>query len=199
MSKVWKSEVKEERKAMKKYPIIYADPPWWYEHSTHKYQLNAPYKLMKDDELIGFRGVVDYLDNPGILFMWSTLPRLDFAMKLIEKWGLTYRGVAWIWVKTNQDGSVMGAKGPQTNTVKQTCELVLMASWSKDCRVPKTQDQTIKNALLSQRREHSRKPDEIYQYLNRMYPEHAKLELFARRKVDGWDVFGNQVENSISL
>jgi len=93
----------------------------------------------------------------------------------------------------------MGAKGPQTNTVKQTCELVLMASWSKDCRIPKTQDQTIKNALLSQRREHSRKPDEIYQYLNKMYPEHSKLELFARRKVDGWDVFGNQVDNSISL
>lgn len=106
---------------MKKYPIIYADPPWWYEHSTHKYQLNAPYKLMKDDELISFRGVVDYLDNPGILFMWSTLPRLNFAIELIKKWGLTYRGVAWIWVKTNKDGSIMGAKGPQTNTVKQTC------------------------------------------------------------------------------
>lgn len=182
-----------------KYEIIYADPPWWYEHSTHKYQLNAPYRLMKDEELINFRGVIDYLDNPGILFMWSTLPRLDFAIKLIDKWGLAYRGVAWIWVKTNKDGSIMGAKGPQTNTVKQTCELVLMASWSKTCRVPKTQDQTIKNALLSQRREHSRKPDEIYSYINKMYPECSKLELFARKKVDGWHVWGDEVQSDIKL
>lgn len=49
------------------------------------------------------------------------------------------------------------------------------------------------------RREHSRKPDEIYSYINRMYPQHKKLELFARNKSDGWDVFGDQVEGSIKL
>jgi hydroxyethylthiazole kinase-like uncharacterized protein yjeF len=135
---------------------------------------------MRDEELINFRGVIDHLDNPGILFMWSTLPRLDFALKLIEKWGLCYRGVAWIWIKTNKDGSIMGAKGPQTNTVKQTCELVLMASWSKDCKIPKTQDQTIHNALLSQRREHSRKPDEIRDRIVKLIGNLPRIELFCR-------------------
>ena len=184
---------------MKKYQIIYADPPWWYEHSNHKYQLNAPYKLMKDDELLSFRGVIDNLDNPGILFMWSTLPRLDFALELIKHWGLCYRGVPWIWVKTNKDGSIMGAKGPQTNTVKQTCELVISASWGKNSKLPKTKDQTIRNAIIAQRREHSRKPDEVYEYINRMYPNANKLELFARQKTEGWDVWGNEVESDITL
>lgn len=183
----------------KKYQIIYADPPWWYEHSNHKYQLNAPYKLMKDDELLSFRGVIDNLDNPGILFMWSTLPRLDFALELIKHWGLCYRGVPWIWVKTNKDGSIMGAKGPQTNTVKQTCELVVSASWGKNSKLPKTKDQTIRNAIISPRRGHSRKPDEVYEYINRMYPDANKLELFARQKTPGWDVWGNEVESDITL
>ncbi len=178
-----------------KYDVILADPPWYYAHSTHKYELNAPYRLIPDDEMKTFRGVTDNLADPGVLFMWSTLPRLDFAFDVLQAWGLAYRGMPWIWVKTNKDGSVMGAKGPQTNTVKNTCEVVIAASHSKTSRIPKTSDQTIRNALFAQRREHSRKPDEVHEYLDRMYPDARKLELFARRKRPGWDVWGDEVES----
>jgi len=56
-----------------------------------------------------------------------------------------------------------------------------------------------RNFIIAPVREHSRKPDEQYEKIERLYPNARKLELFARRRRPGWDVFGNQVEGSIRL
>jgi len=56
-----------------------------------------------------------------------------------------------------------------------------------------------RNFIIAPIREHSRKPDEQYEKIERLYPGARKIELFARHRRMGWDVFGNQVEGSIAL
>ncbi len=79
----------------------------------------------------------------------------------------------------------MGAKGMVTAIVKPTTELVL--GFTNGTRGPKPADLSVRQVVLSQHREHSRKPDEIYNYIERLYPNCSKLELFARMERDGWD------------
>lgn len=85
----------------------------------------------------------------------------------------------------------MGAKGMVTACVKPTTELVL--AFSNGMRGPKPVDMSIRQVVFAERREHSRKPDEIYDLIEKLYPTETKLELFARTRRDGWDQWGDEV------
>ena len=92
--------------AARSYDVVLIDPPWSYTGSATKMGAAAKhYPLMSDQALLDFRLPVDLLSPRGVMFMWATSPRLDFALRLIEGWGLTFRGVAFVWVKTKKDGA----------------------------------------------------------------------------------------------
>ena len=57
--------------------------------------------------------------------MWATGPKLDFAIECIKAWGLTYRGMGFVWVKTKKDGTPIGAQGVRPSIVKPLSEYVL--------------------------------------------------------------------------
>ncbi|MBF6830403.1 S-adenosylmethionine-binding domain-containing protein, partial [Acinetobacter baumannii] len=111
-----------------KFDVICADPPWAYHGSRTKWGAAAKfYDTVADGDMLCFhmRGL---MADRSVLFLWVTSPRLDFALDCIRAWGLHYRGVAFVWVKTRADGTPIGAKGVRPSIVKPTAEYVLAAS-----------------------------------------------------------------------
>ena len=175
-----------------RYDIVLCDPPWWYKPTGTYNQTGASthYPLMTDNELMAF-DIKQWMNPNAALFLWATCPRLDFALQCIKSWGLYYRGIAFIWIKTNLNGKIMGAKGPPPAFVKPVSELVLVATTIPSGRVFPIIDFTVGQIILSQRRAHSEKPDEVADNIVRLCGERSRIELFARKPRLGWDIWGN--------
>lgn len=173
--------------------VVLADPPWSYHGQQGKWGAAAKfYPTMSDAEILALP-VRSIMSNRSVLFMWATGPRLDFAMDCLDAWGLHYRGMAFVWVKTKADGSPIGAQGVRPSIVKPTTEFVLAASTVAKGRPLKLHDESVRNVVMHPRMEHSRKPDEVHASIERLYPDSTKVELFARRPRNGWTVWGNEV------
>lgn len=169
------------------YSIVLADPPWAYYGQQDKWGAAAKfYPLMDDASLLAF-DMAAFLSKPAILFLWATGPRLDFAIECIKAWGLHYRGLAFVWVKTRLDGTPIGAQGVRPSIVKPLTELVLAASTERKGRPLRLHDESIVQTVFAPVQEHSRKPDAVQERIERMYPDAKRLELFARRERPGWD------------
>lgn len=184
-----------------RYQVIYADPPWWYNlrlNGNTRFGRGAGYyPLMKTDEICAL--AIPAAER-AVLFLWATMPLLPDAFRVIEAWGFRYSTVAFTWVKMNAQ-----SKTPFFGTgycTKSNAELCLLG-WKGDPIKPATN--TVSQIIMTHRGEHSRKPDEVRQRIERLYPSLSKLELFARPissfwpTIDGWHVYGNEVESDISL
>ena len=177
----------------KQYKIVYADPPWSYYGAQDKWGAAAKfYPLMSDDEMLAFP-MREWMEQPGILFLWVTSPRLDFAIDCIRSWGLTYRGVAFVWVKTRKDGTPIGAQGVRPSIVKPITEYVLAASNIPKGRPLPLSDESVAQTVFAPRGRHSEKPAIVRTLIESMYPKVSRVELFARERVIGWDAWGNEI------
>lgn len=164
----------------RKYPLIYADPPWRYEHvETESRAIENQYPTMALDEICALP-LADVTTDDAILFMWATSPKLSEAMRVVEAWGFNYR-TCMVWVK-EQIG--MGYYARQQH------ELLLIATKGQP-PVPAPSDRPA-SVVRAPRTEHSAKPVEFYEVIERMYPTLPRLELFCRSPRDGWAVWGNQ-------
>lgn len=174
------------------YEVVLLDPPWSYHGQQDKWGAAAKfYPTMTDEELLAFSRPAEILARRGVMFMWATGPRLDFACRLIQTWGLHFRGVAFVWVKTRQDGiTPVGAQGVRPSVVKPTTEFVLAASHQAKGRPLPLADESIRQVVLAPKGEHSAKPVEVMERIEAMYPEASKIELFARSAREGWDRWG---------
>ena len=177
----------------KTYDVVLADPPWSYYGQQNKMGAAANHYQTMTDEDLQKMNIPSLLNDKAVLFMWATAPRLNFALDLIQHYGLHYRGVAFVWVKTKKDGTPIGAQGVRPSIVKPTTEFVLAASTVPTGRPLKLHDETIRQVLMSPKQEHSRKPDDVHEAINKMYPQASKLELFARRPYPNWDTWGNEL------
>lgn len=178
----------------KKYQIIYADPPWFYHYKGSKKWGDAQieYPVMKTRDICALP-IGELVADRAVCFMWATMPNLPEAFKVMEAWGFTYKTVAFVWVKTNADGTPRSGTGYFTNS---NAELVLIGTKGNNLeRVRKD----IKQILLSPINGHSVKPDEIRNRIVSLYGDIPRIELFARQKTGGWDVWGNEVTNDIEL
>ena len=108
---------------------------------------------------------------------------LPDALLLIDAWGFTYKTVGFVWVKTNRKASTL-FMGLGYHT-RQNAELCLLATRGK----PKRLSGGVHQIIMSPRREHSRKPDEIYERIEALYPG-PYLEIFSRTDREGWDAWG---------
>ncbi len=177
----------------KLYEIIYCDPPWDYKGQTqHGTKIVGQtggalthYPTMTVDEMIKvFKPKIDKITNINcLLFMWTSSPHLDQAIRLGNDWGFDYATVAFIWNKMKPN--------PGFYTMSE-CEMVLVFK-KKNGKIPSNRgSRNERQYYAEERREHSRKPDEIRNRITRMFPTQNKLEMFARQKTKGWDVFGNE-------
>jgi N6-adenosine-specific RNA methylase IME4 len=147
---------------------------------------------MTDDEIL-LLPIGDLLAVAGVLFLWATSPRLDFALRCLEKWGLHYRGMSFVWVKCTKAGVPIGAQGVPPSITKPTSELVLASSRVARGRPMPLADLKVPQVLLAPRGAHSSKPPEVMRRIERLYPGAHRLEMFARQRRPGWDAWGDEV------
>ena len=172
------------------YDIVYADPPWYYYGSPVKDAAAAKhYPLMQPADLARLP-IRELMNRRAALFLWATCPRLNFAIELIETWGLHYRGVAYVWVKTNARGQIICGQGVPPTFTKPTTELVLAATTTPTGRAFPLRDLAQGQVVLHARGEHSRKPAIFRQLIERLCGDRPRIELFARERAAGWDSWG---------
>ena len=171
----------------KKYSIIYADPPWDYKGQTQHNGEGGKstggalehYKTVKLQDLKNLP-IDDICEDNCLLFMWATSPHLDQAIELLKDWGFSWATIAFVWDKQKVN--------PGFYTMSQ-CEIVLVGKRGK---IPKPRgSRNVRQFVSEERQKHSRKPDEVRDRIDLMFPNHKKIELFARESFDGWDSWGD--------
>lgn len=162
------------------FPVIYADPPWRYEHvETESRAIENQYPTMSLLDICN-QPVSDIATDDAILFLWATSPKLAEAMRVVSSWGFEYRTCA-VWVK---DKIGMGYY------FRQRHELLLVATrGNMPTPAPADRPDSVIEAALGG---HSVKPTLAYEHIERMYPTLPKVELFNRLPRKGWKVWGNQ-------
>ena len=190
---------------MKKYNVIYADPPWSYEtkdvpvvkRSIGMTQIDYYYDVMSNESIMNMP-IKGILEKDAVCFIWVTNPLLPEGLKVLEAWGFKYLTTI-TWHKTNSKGMGYWFRG--------FTEHILFGVRGN----VKAFRSLEKNIYESKFGKHSQKPQYFREMISRVvknsFAEPKKLELFARSRegffpdyeYEGWDVFGNQVNNSIEL
>ncbi len=183
----------------KKYQIIYADPPWEYGNYSNTKDMRSfdhekgcfdskfkisPYKGMaiKDILALPVKGITK--ENTA-LFLWVTYPCLPWGLDVIKAWGFEYKTVAFTWVKRNKNnpGYFFGL-GNYTRANAEICLLGIKGSMKRLANnVHQVIDMPISN--------HSQKPDITRTNIIKLFGDLSRIELFARTKIHGWDVWGD--------
>jgi N6-adenosine-specific RNA methylase IME4 len=176
---------------MRKYRIIYADPPWDYGSFPSTSDANA-YPLMPTDDICALP--VERIAHPdALLFLWATMCKLPDALRVIDAWGFRYVTNGFTWVKTCQrTGNICVGMGYWT---RQNAELCLVAKRGR----PTRRDSAISSVVIAPRGVHSAKPAIVREHIVRVAGDLPRIELFARQKTPGWDIWGNELGNDIDL
>ena len=193
-----------------KYNIIYADPAWQYDNPKN----NDPamggitYDTMPVEDIMALP-VADLADKNCALFMWATMPKLKEAFQVIEAWGFRYTTCTFVWVKMNRnagfiervinkikytiiEGGFYSGLGHWTNGNAELCLFAKKGS-------PPRNKKNVKQLVFSPLGRHSAKPPEVRNRIVELMGDVPRIELFAREKAIGWDVWGNEVESDINL
>lgn len=192
-----------------KYDLILADPPWsfkvWNKDTGNGRSAESHYSTMSLDDICSLP--IRQLASPNcVLFMWAVWPSIFDAEKVINSWGFKYKTLGFEWWKLNKqwekylpfgnsrliEKMFFFGMGYYTRTNPEPCLLSTRGSMPVAVH-------DERNYIISPVRKHSQKPEEQYEKIERLYPNTRKLELFARERHEGWDVFGNQVEGSIII
>lgn len=169
-----------------KYKIIYADPPWKYNDNGCQGAAEKIYGTLSIDEL-GRLPIDKIADQDCVLFLWTTYPKMQEALELIERWGFTYKSIGFQWIKLNKSGKgYFFGLGRWTRGNTEPC---LIATKGK----PKRISASVGQLVFSPLRKHSQKPDEVRKKIVDLVGDLPKIELFARQYATGWDCWGDEV------
>lgn len=187
----------------KKYGAILIDPPWsfrvWSEDTGAARSPSAHYDTMTMEDIARLP-VADLAAPDCVLFCWICWPSLPEALEVIKTWDFTYKTCGFDWVKAlphdeRQQDLMEGlppimpkddlGMGYWTRANTEPC---LLATRGK----PKRKDAGVRMLIMEPRRQHSRKPDSIYERIERLVPG-PYIELFARQRREGWDSWGAEV------
>lgn len=178
---------------MKKYNIILADPPWDYGNTKVKDTtafgiVEKHYPSMKFEDIKKLP-IDKIADNNCYLFLWVTSPFLEKGFELIKSWGFKYATVGFVWIKmTNDKSRVRGdGLGHYTNSNAEYCLIARKGRYWRDSR-------KVRQVVLEPKDIHSKKPDEVSKRIVELCGDLPRIELFARKNTEGWDVWGNEVE-----
>lgn len=180
------------------YEAILADCPWPYVMRSEKGYEKSPeahYKTMPIEEIAALP-VGDLASKDCYLFMWSTWPHLPQALWVMEQWGFTYV-TGGSWTKRTVNWNVAMGTG---YVLRSATEPYLVGKIGR----PRPGSRSERNLILSPedipdaieavRREHSRKPIQMREMIERLTPGVLRCELFAREAWEGGEVWGNQCD-----
>lgn len=175
------------------YQAVYADPPWGDGKSgPPQTSKQSAYSTMRVTDVAALPvGRIIHWD--AALFMWATFPRIEEAMYVMKAWGFTYVTVAFVWVKlTTVSQKVFMGMGAWS---RSNAEVVLLGTHGEPARVSKAVSQIVMQPVS----EHSKKPHEVRRRIVELMGDVLRIELFARERVEGWDVWGNEVSCDVEL
>jgi N6-adenosine-specific RNA methylase IME4 len=182
------------------YGAILADPPWHFQTWGGAKKSGAgiacratepAYSTMIDEDIAALP-VGELAADDCVLFLWTCWPVLQRSLDIVDIWGFTYKTCAFSWLKADpyrlwaDDLTPRMGLGYWTRANTEPC---LLATRGK----PKRIASDIRQPIISQPREHSRKPDCVHERIERLVAG-PYLELFARQRRPGWDCWGNEVE-----
>ncbi|MCG7588282.1 MT-A70 family methyltransferase [Photobacterium sp. OFAV2-7] len=200
-----------------KYPLIYCDPPWKYNNKVSNGAAQNHYEGMTLAEMCALP-VNNISADDSVLAMWYTGNFVDEAMFLAKAWGFKIKTMkGFTWAKLNEKYWSRVGKAINQGNLTEADFLALLNSEtrmnggnytranSEDCLIAikgkglERKQRNIKQLVIAPLDEHSAKPPEVRHRLERLYGDIPRLEMFARTSPQGWDVFGNEVSNSIQL
>lgn len=185
--------------SLPKFKVILADPPWQYEKYADpdgRGTAEAHYPVMSLPEIRALP-VAGLADDDCALFMWVTWPVMDQAFSVAAAWGFQYKTAALVWAKTNKraadrmsivtsDSNWFFGMGSWTRANTETCLLFTKGQ-------PQRVNADVRQLIVAPVSEHSRKPDEQYERIERLL-KGPYVELFARRERAGWTSWGLEIE-----
>lgn len=176
----------------KHYQVIYADPPWTFATYSRKGKGRSPEAYYDCMSLADIKAlpVGEWAAKHSALFLWTTDPILEKAFEVIRAWGFTYKTVGFHWVKLNKSSTESASRATHFFTglgfwTRANPELCLLATRGS----PRRLRADVAKLIVSPRREHSRKPDEVYERIEALC-EGPYLEMFARSSRPGWSSWG---------
>jgi len=171
------------------YPVVLCDPPWKFKVFSKKglgKSAENHYQTLEYAAIVELLGGVEVADD-CVLFLWVTDPMLEKGLNLIRDMGFTYKTVAFTWVKKTKHGKDHMGTGYYTRANPEMC---LLATKGKPLQ---RKSKSVRQLMVSPLREHSRKPDEIYDRIEELF-DGPYLEVFARTRRSGWAALGNEVD-----
>jgi N6-adenosine-specific RNA methylase IME4 len=172
-----------------KYSTILADPPWRFANKTGK--VAPEHKRLTRYPTLSFEEIMEIpvgsvAENKSHLYLWVPNALIAEGLETMKRWGFTYK-TNLIWYKVRKDG------GPDGRGVgfyfRNVTEMILFGIRGKIRTLKPGRSQV--NMIISRKREHSRKPDELYDIIESCSPG-PYLELFARGEREHWDQWGNE-------
>lgn len=177
------------------FSTVLADPPWRFVNRTGKvapeHRRLSRYDTLTTNEIAGLP-VADVTAAQAHLYLWVPNALLADGLQVMERWGFAYKANI-VWHKIRQDG------GPDGRGVgfyfRNVTELVLFGVRGRLRTLAPGRRQV--NFLATRKREHSRKPDELYDIIEECSPG-PYLELFARHPRPGWAVWGDEAATGVT-
>lgn len=188
------------------FSVVLADPPWSFKNWSDKGKNRSPdalvrqkglaerhYKTMPMHEIRALP-VGDVATRDSALFMWAVDCMLPEALEVGARWGFKFKTVAFTWAKAtamrtgravDDDRAWHKSMGYWTRGNPEMCLLFTKGS-------PRRLSAAVRQLIVAQRREHSRKPEEARDRIEALLPG-PYLEMFCREPRPGWSSFGNQV------
>lgn len=174
-----------------RYGTILVDPPWRFSNRTGKmapeHKRLRRYATMSFAEIAALP-VADYAREKSHLYLWCPNALIAEALEVMKAWGFTYK-TNIVWYKVRKDG------GPDGRGVgfyfRNVAELLLFGVRGRLRTLAPGRRQV--NIIASRKREHSRKPEEVYGVIEACSPA-PFLELFARKRMDGWKQWGDELD-----
>ena len=173
-----------------KFTTVLADPPWQFQNRTGKmapeHKRLTRYSTMKLADICSLP-VADMLDETAHLYLWVPNALMPEGLEVLKAWGFEYK-TNLIWYKVRKDG------GPDGRGVgfyfRNVTEMILFGVKGNKARTLQPGRSQV-NIIRSMKQEHSRKPDELYDLIERCSPG-PYLEMFARGVRPGWTSWGDQ-------
>ncbi len=176
------------------FSTILADPPWRFTNRTGKvapeHKRLRRYRTMSIEEIYEFP-IKDIANDPSHLYLWCPNALLPWGLQVVKEWGFQYKGNV-VWYKTRKDG---GPDGRGVGFYFRNVTELLLFGVRGNLRTLKPGRRQV-NLIKSQKREHSRKPDEVYNVIEACSPG-PYLELFAREPRAGWIQWGDELGKTI--
>ena len=174
---------------------VLADPPWRFDNRTGKvapeHRRLSRYDTMTSKEIASLP-VADLMARQAHCYLWVPNALLADGLMVLEGWGFDYKANL-VWHKVRKDG---GSDGRGVGFYfRNVTELVLFGARGKLRTLAPGRSQV--NLFATRKREHSRKPDELYPIVEACSPG-PRLELFARYPRDGWTVWGNESAGDVA-